>query len=294
MKNEDNANQWHFFNAAVFIAIAYLSFFHEGFVWWSSVHMPAYFDFFALQTFFAYIFIYLGFTALVSFCSFWSIMSSGQKNIPNIIIALILPVIGFNLLHSYGLSDFFSTVAALSFFDIPYMFNIFYPFIFAALLYGSSSDAKDRIILKSGGAPIKSVARKNSLMINFSTTAKAKGGKRIIKGKMTMNMGESVKICFQKYADFNGRASRSELWWFTLFHLLAILFSIFISSAIGNPSLYGITWFALFIPGLAAMVRRLHDTNKSGWNYCWSFTVIGAIPVLIWLCQKGDKGKNRF
>jgi len=109
-----------------------------------------------------------------------------------------------------------------------------------------------------------------------------------------MNFQESIIVCFKKYADFEGRASRSELWWFLLFQLLAVSLSLVISLAIEDFNLYAITWFALFIPALAAMIRRLHDTNKSGWNYCWSFTGIGAIPVLVWLCQKGDKGKNKF
>jgi hypothetical protein len=192
MKNEDNAKQWRFFNAAVFIAIAYLSFFHEGYLWWGYDH-TRYFDFFALQTFFAYLFIYLGFTALVSFCFFWSIMSSGQKNILNIIIALILPIIGFTLLHSYELSDFFSSLPIFSFSEIPYMFNIFYPFIFAALLYGTSSDAKNRVILKSGRAPIKSGTHKKSLMDDFATAAKVKGGK-----PNTTSLNQSIKMAHEQ------------------------------------------------------------------------------------------------
>jgi len=51
---------------------------------------------------------------------------------------------------------------------------------------------------------------------------------------------------------------------------------------------------ALFIPSTAVMVRRLHDTGRSGWWYWIILTIIGIIPLIIWLASEGDKGENGF
>ena len=55
--------------------------------------------------------------------------------------------------------------------------------------------------------------------------------------------------------------------------------------------------FNLFVwlPSLAVAVRRLHDRNRSGWHYLWVLApFFGSIVVLIWLCQEGVEGENRF
>ena len=70
-----------------------------------------------------------------------------------------------------------------------------------------------------------------------------------------MTFSESVSTCFRKYATFEGRASRSEYWWFVLFS--AVLGAI--------PALDAIAGIVLFIPGMAVCCRRLHDRGKSGW-----------------------------
>lgn len=104
-----------------------------------------------------------------------------------------------------------------------------------------------------------------------------------------MTFGESIRICFSKYAEFNGRASRSEFWWWTLFVLLASI----------ALSLMGEMVSALFslgtaLPGLAVGARRLHDTDRSGWlQLLWIIPVIGWIILIVWLVQEG-KEPNRF
>ena len=109
-----------------------------------------------------------------------------------------------------------------------------------------------------------------------------------------MDMIESVQICFKKYADFEKRASKAEYWWFFLFcFITGLVFSVY-SSASGNTTIELLVQLVLFLPSLAVGVRRLHDTNRSGWNYLWIFTIIGIIAVLIWFCEDGDKTKNRF
>src|SRR5262249_54035332 len=91
-----------------------------------------------------------------------------------------------------------------------------------------------------------------------------------------MGFGEAIRSVFGKYATFGGRACRSEYWWFYLFTVLVgaaagVPDAIFTTSAAtaGAPSsagpIAGIAQLALFLPQLAVTVRRLHDTNRSGW-----------------------------
>ncbi|MET0355152.1 MAG: DUF805 domain-containing protein [Cellvibrio sp.] len=97
-----------------------------------------------------------------------------------------------------------------------------------------------------------------------------------------MNFQDSIKICFTKYADFNGRASRPEYWWFFLFCLLAsCALSIF------SQGLSGLFSVVTLLPSLAVGARRLHETNRSGWwQLLWLVPVIGWIVVIIFLAQE--------
>lgn len=105
-----------------------------------------------------------------------------------------------------------------------------------------------------------------------------------------MTFQESIKLCFQKYADFNGRAKRPEFWWFMLFLCL-------VSLALGMVSniLYGLFSLGTLIPSLAAGARRLHDTGRSGW-----MQLLGLIPIIGWLVliyfcvQEGDAADNQY
>lgn len=82
-----------------------------------------------------------------------------------------------------------------------------------------------------------------------------------------------VKRPLQKYADFSGRASRPEYWWFVLAYIVAFMVIQIIESLLGIGTmvagLYGplmtILALGLLVPSLAVAVRRLHDTNRSGW-----------------------------
>ena len=114
-----------------------------------------------------------------------------------------------------------------------------------------------------------------------------------------MSFGGAIKSCFSKYATFGGRASRSEYWYWVLFSVLIGVAAIFIDTAIGVPlekrgPVDAITTLGLFLPGLAVTVRRLHDVGKSGWWYFIVFTCIGIIPMLIWMCRKGNEAINEF
>ena len=108
-----------------------------------------------------------------------------------------------------------------------------------------------------------------------------------------MNFSDSLSTCLKKYFVFKGRASRSEYWWFQLI----VTPSYFISTLFENDISYlflGITLFT-FIPAISAGVRRLHDTNRSGFFLLISFIpFIGGIVLLFLLIPEGTKGKNKF
>ena len=110
-----------------------------------------------------------------------------------------------------------------------------------------------------------------------------------------MTFGTSIATCFSKYVNFQGRASRSEFWWFALFVFLVYFIAIIIDGAIDQSIVQPIAGLALFLPSLSVQVRRLHDTDKSGW---WSLLgiipLIGSIILLIMCAFKGTPGTNRF
>ena len=111
------------------------------------------------------------------------------------------------------------------------------------------------------------------------------------KSSEKMTFGKSIVTCIGKYFDFSGRASRAEYWWFYLFVVLLNLGSQFIDHS-GIVS--GIVWLALLSPAFASTARRLHDTNRSGWWVLIALTIIGAIPLTIWLASKGSDKPNEY
>lgn len=105
----------------------------------------------------------------------------------------------------------------------------------------------------------------------------------------------------KEYTNFNGRARRTEYWMFTLFNLLIILpligLDVFLMSKgiLPFPILSIIYSLALLLPSIAVMVRRLHDTDRSGWWYFISFVpFVGSLILLFFLIQDGTIGDNQF
>ena len=109
---------------------------------------------------------------------------------------------------------------------------------------------------------------------------------------------KSTKTCFRKYAVFSGRSSRQEYIGFYLFIFLASLLLGMIEGLLGvfpYPIFSIIFELAVFLPGWAVMIRRLHDVNRSGWWILINLTIIGIIPFVYWVCmKKSDEGENRF
>jgi uncharacterized membrane protein YhaH (DUF805 family) len=102
-----------------------------------------------------------------------------------------------------------------------------------------------------------------------------------------MTFGEAISTCFNKYTNFNGRASRSEFWWFMLLEVLVLgITSLF------SMTLYGIAALVFILPVLSVGSRRLHDIGRSGWWQLLSLTVIGSLVLLYWFVQPTEEGSN--
>jgi uncharacterized membrane protein YhaH (DUF805 family) len=113
-----------------------------------------------------------------------------------------------------------------------------------------------------------------------------------------MGFGEAISSGFRNYVGFSGRAARSEYWYWTLFVvLLSIVAKVLDIVLFGTQAtvIGGIVTLAFLLPGLAVSVRRLHDRDKSGWFFLLILIpLVGAIILLIWYCQRGTIGPNRF
>ena len=122
------------------------------------------------------------------------------------------------------------------------------------------------------------------------------GGSVIVSSRPAnmMNPIDSVITCFQKYVGFEGRASRSEYWWFFLFSFIASIITGIIDAilfGIETTDPTPITWalqLGLFLPSLAAGIRRIHDHGKSGW-FC-------LIPIynIILFATEGESIPNMY
>ncbi len=111
-----------------------------------------------------------------------------------------------------------------------------------------------------------------------------------------MNLFEAVGSVYRNFGNFNGRASRSEFWWFQMF-LLIIYFFVFVLSIrlpIVGPMLAGLVLLANLLPSLAVLARRLHDSDKSGWWVLLAFVPFGNLLLLIFALLPSDPGPNRY
>ncbi|MBP9591974.1 MAG: DUF805 domain-containing protein [Steroidobacteraceae bacterium] len=106
----------------------------------------------------------------------------------------------------------------------------------------------------------------------------------------------------RKYATFEGRARRKEYWFFILFNVLAVVVLGIIDVVLGTSSkeaglglLSGIYLLAVLLPALAVTVRRLHDTDRSGWWILIEFIpLIGGLVLLVFTLLDSTPGSNRF
>lgn len=107
---------------------------------------------------------------------------------------------------------------------------------------------------------------------------------------------------FTKYAQFSGRSRRKEFWLFYLLITIATIVLTFIDISIGSFDavsgfglLSGIFTLAIIVPSLAVSVRRLHDTDRSGWWLLLSIIpLLGTIVLVVFWCLKGTQGQNEY
>lgn len=125
-----------------------------------------------------------------------------------------------------------------------------------------------------------------------------------------MDFMTAVRTVLGKYATFNGRARRPEFWWFVLFALAGTAVLQFVdhwlfgaSDSASMAAGYGyrseplsfLFWLAILLPYIAVAVRRLHDTDRSGWWVLISLVpIIGVLVLIYFYVQRGTEGPNRF
>ena len=106
----------------------------------------------------------------------------------------------------------------------------------------------------------------------------------------------------RNYVGFSGRARRTEFWMFTLFNMVASIITQLIDRIFGweDWSAYAgpvttLYFLAVFLPSLAVAVRRLHDTNRSGWWLLLGLVpLVGFIVLIVFYAQAGNSGANKY
>jgi uncharacterized membrane protein YhaH (DUF805 family) len=104
-----------------------------------------------------------------------------------------------------------------------------------------------------------------------------------------MTFFEAIKTCFSKYADFSGRATRPEFWWWVLFVVLASA-----ATSIVSPMVSGLFSLCVLLPNIAVAARRLHDTDRSGWYQLVAIIPLIGLILMIYWCVQEAKDPNRF
>ncbi len=106
----------------------------------------------------------------------------------------------------------------------------------------------------------------------------------------------AITLAFKNYVNFQGRAGRGEYWWFALASaIVATVTSTLSATSSFYAAFYGLYVIAVFIPALSLAVRRLHDTDRSGfWLFLFLVPFFGVIILIVFLAQKGTPIANRF
>ncbi len=111
-----------------------------------------------------------------------------------------------------------------------------------------------------------------------------------------MTMAQAIRSGFVRWCTFGGRAGGTEYWWFVLFGTIVFgLAGLLDHAAFGRSAVFwACCTLVLVLPYAAVAVRRLHDTNRSGWWLLLVFVPLGSVVLLIWFCAPSTSGPNRF
>ncbi|MCW7465008.1 DUF805 domain-containing protein [Leptospira levettii] len=97
-----------------------------------------------------------------------------------------------------------------------------------------------------------------------------------------MSFQDAIKVCFQKYVDFNGNAKRPEFWYWVAFtFVVSFILQMFL------PILGMVFSLAVFLPSISVGARRLHDVGMSGWWQLIGLTGVGLLVLIYFWAQKG-------
>ena len=110
-----------------------------------------------------------------------------------------------------------------------------------------------------------------------------------------------IKV-LKQYVVFSGRSQRKEYWYFFLFNILALFLLVFIDDAVGtlNPEtgqglISTIYMLAVILPYFGVGIRRLHDTNRTGWWLLLGFVpIIGPIVLIVFFCLDSNQEENKY
>ncbi len=109
-------------------------------------------------------------------------------------------------------------------------------------------------------------------------------------------VGYWKQVVLERYAQFTGRARRSEYWWYTLANVIVIAALLILTAIVKVLVIaYVIYALAMIVPSIAVGIRRLHDTDKSGWWYLIVFVpFVGGIILLVLMCIDSTRGTNQW
>jgi uncharacterized membrane protein YhaH (DUF805 family) len=112
-----------------------------------------------------------------------------------------------------------------------------------------------------------------------------------------VGFGDAVKLALRNIFTYQGRASRSAYWWFALFSIIVFVVAAILMAVLKSFGLVidVIAYIGLFLTGLSLIVRRLHDTDRSGlWYFIAFVPFFGGIVLLVFTLLDGTPGPNRF
>jgi len=117
-----------------------------------------------------------------------------------------------------------------------------------------------------------------------------------------MSFSQAISSVLSNYANFQGRATRSEYWYWTLFYIILEVVLMAVNGVARHIPLINLVVAAavfvivlgLFIPTLAVGFRRIHDIDKSAWWLLIGLIPLGGLVLLVFFCMPGTPGSNRF
>ena len=111
----------------------------------------------------------------------------------------------------------------------------------------------------------------------------------------SVSFGQAIVRVFSNYANFQGRARRSEYWYFVLFYGIVMLCLSLLALIPGAVLLTVIFWLGTVVPNLAVSWRRLHDTGRSGaWVFLSLVPLVGVLILILWMAEDSQPGTNPF